>query len=111
MQIREPSEADLDALIAFFERVPESERTFFKEPVLDRPTVEGWLTAERGRRGLAFSDDGQVVGYVAVGLAPHLADPAAGIVDLHMYTFNAVDTFEAWRRAYRAKLGAAVAAA
>jgi methylenetetrahydrofolate reductase (NADPH) len=45
------------------------------------------------------------------GLAPHLADPAAGIVDLHMYTFNAVDTFETWRRAYLAKLGAAVAAA
>ena len=52
--------------IAFFERVPESERTFFKEPVLDRATVEGWLTGERGRRGLAFSDDGRVVGYVAV---------------------------------------------
>ena len=45
------------------------------------------------------------------GLAPHLADPAAGIVDLHMYTFNAVETFEVWRRAYLAKLGAAVAAA
>src|SRR4051812_1406870 len=66
MQIREPSEADLDALITFFERVPESERTFFKEPVLDRATVEGWLSGERGRRGLAFSDDGRVVGYVAV---------------------------------------------
>jgi methylenetetrahydrofolate reductase (NADPH) len=38
------------------------------------------------------------------GLAPHLADPAAGIVDLHMYTFNAVDTFEAWRRAYLGNL-------
>ncbi|HEY3162981.1 MAG TPA: hypothetical protein VGJ71_01405 [Candidatus Limnocylindrales bacterium] len=34
------------------------------------------------------------------GLAPHVADPAALIVDLHMYTFNAVDTFEAWRRSY-----------
>ena len=44
------------------------------------------------------------------GLAPHLADPTAGIVDLHMYTFNAVDTFEAWRRAYLAKLGVPVAA-
>jgi methylenetetrahydrofolate reductase (NADPH) len=44
------------------------------------------------------------------GLAPHLADPSAGIVDLHMYTFNAVDTFEEWRRAYLGKLGAAVAA-
>jgi methylenetetrahydrofolate reductase (NADPH) len=45
------------------------------------------------------------------GLAPHLADPTAGIVDLHMYTFNVVDAFESWRRAYLAKLGAAVAAA
>ena len=40
------------------------------------------------------------------GLAPHLTDPAAGIVDLHMYTFNAVDTFETWRRSYLAKLPA-----
>jgi methylenetetrahydrofolate reductase (NADPH) len=45
------------------------------------------------------------------GLAPHLADPIADIVGLHMYTFNAVETFETWRRAYLAKLGAAVAAA
>jgi methylenetetrahydrofolate reductase (NADPH) len=45
------------------------------------------------------------------GLAPHLADATAGIVDLHMYTFNAVEGFESWRRAYLAKLGAAVAAA
>jgi len=44
------------------------------------------------------------------GLAPHLADPAAGIVDLHMYTFNAVDTFEAWRRSYLANLLRAVTA-
>ena len=44
MQIREPSAQDLDALLAFFARVPESERTFFKEAVLDRATVEGWLT-------------------------------------------------------------------
>ena len=44
------------------------------------------------------------------GLAPHLADPRAGIVDLHMYTFNAVDTFEAWRRSYLAKLLRAAAA-
>ena len=77
MQIREPSQADLDALIAFFERVPESERTFFKEHVLDRATVEGWLTSDRGRRGLAF-DDGRVVGYVAVvphsGWSDHVGD-------------------------------------
>ena len=45
------------------------------------------------------------------GLAPHLADPIADIVGLHMYTFNAVETFETWRRAYLAKLGATVVAA
>ncbi len=66
MQIHEPSAADLDVLLQFFERIPESERTFFKEPVLDRATVEGWLTAERGRRGLAVDDDGRVAGYVAI---------------------------------------------
>ena len=45
------------------------------------------------------------------GIAPHAADPAAGIVDVHLYTFNAVDATEKWRRAYLANLGAAVAAA
>lgn len=44
------------------------------------------------------------------GLAPHLADPTAGIVDLHMYTFNAVDGFENWRRSYLANLLRTVAA-
>jgi L-amino acid N-acyltransferase YncA len=66
MNIRKPERDDLDALLQFFERVPESERTFLKEPVLDRDTVEAWLTGERGRRGLALADDGRVVGYVAV---------------------------------------------
>src|SRR5919112_1497508 len=31
------------------------------------------------------------------GLAPHIADPAAKIVDFHLYTFNAVDATERWR--------------
>jgi methylenetetrahydrofolate reductase (NADPH) len=44
------------------------------------------------------------------GLAPHLADPTAGIVDLHMYTFNAVDAFESWRRRYLERLHTGVAA-
>ena len=38
------------------------------------------------------------------GLAPYAADPAAGIVSLHLYTFNAVDATEAWRRDFLAKL-------
>ena len=78
MEIRNPTPDDLDALLEFFERVPESERTFFKEHVLDRATVEGWLTTDRGRRGLAFHEDGRVVGYVAVvphsGWSDHVGD-------------------------------------
>jgi methylenetetrahydrofolate reductase (NADPH) len=38
------------------------------------------------------------------GLAPVIADPASGIVDLHLYTFNAVDVTERWRQAYLDKL-------
>ncbi|HET9520386.1 MAG TPA: methylenetetrahydrofolate reductase [Candidatus Limnocylindrales bacterium] len=44
------------------------------------------------------------------GLAPHVVDPAAGIVDLHLYTFNAVKEFERWRGRYLANLRASVAA-
>ncbi len=43
------------------------------------------------------------------GLAPHILEPRAGIVDLHMYTFNAVEAFEDWRRAYLAALEARAA--
>jgi L-amino acid N-acyltransferase YncA len=63
--IRPPTADDLDALMEFFARVPEGERAFFKEQVLDRPTVERWLTEDSGRRGIAV-EDGQVAGYVAV---------------------------------------------
>ena len=34
------------------------------------------------------------------GLVPHIANPTMGIVDLHLYTFNAVDVTERWRTAY-----------
>ena len=65
MEVRAPRPDDLDALLAFFAAVPEDERTFFKEEVLDRATIEGWLGEERGRRGIAC-EDGAVAGYVAV---------------------------------------------
>ena len=38
------------------------------------------------------------------GLAPLVAEPANGIVDLHLYTFNAVDMTERWRTAYLERL-------
>jgi methylenetetrahydrofolate reductase (NADPH) len=43
------------------------------------------------------------------GVAPAIADPAAGIADLHLYTFNAVDLTERWRKAYLERLGALAA--
>jgi methylenetetrahydrofolate reductase (NADPH) len=44
------------------------------------------------------------------GIAPHAADPAARIVDIHLYTFNAVDVTERWRTEYLTRLRAGVAA-
>ena len=44
------------------------------------------------------------------GLAASIADPAAGIADLHLYTFNAVDLTERWRTAYLERLGVPAAA-
>ncbi len=38
-------------------------------------------------------------------LAPLIADPAAGVVDLHVYTFNQVPSTETWRREYLVALG------
>ena len=73
MELRAPAVGDLDALMTFFGRVPESERTFFKEPVLDRATVENWLSSDRGRRGIAV-EDGHVAGYVAVVPLPGWSD-------------------------------------
>ena len=39
-------------------------------------------------------------------LAPLLADPEARVTGFHLYTFNAVEATEAWRRSMLAKLGA-----
>jgi L-amino acid N-acyltransferase YncA len=73
MDIRPPRPDDLDPLLAFFARIPDAERTFFKEPVLDRAAVEGWLAGGPGRRGLACAA-GDVAGYVAVVPLPGWSD-------------------------------------
>jgi methylenetetrahydrofolate reductase (NADPH) len=44
------------------------------------------------------------------GLAPVVADPANGIVDIHLYTFNAVDVTERWRSEYLDRLRVSAAA-
>jgi methylenetetrahydrofolate reductase (NADPH) len=38
------------------------------------------------------------------GLASSIADPAADIRGLHLYTFNQVETTEEWRRRYLGRL-------
>ena len=40
------------------------------------------------------------------GLAQTVADPTAGIDGLHLYTFNAVEATEGWRRTYLERLTA-----
>lgn len=63
-------EADTATVTDFFARVPEGDRTFFKEDVLDRDAVADWVRSERGRRWVAtdVGDEGadRVLGYVAV---------------------------------------------
>ena len=70
MNLRPPTPEDTGALLAFFLRVPDGERTFFKERAVDRETVEAWVHAP-GRRAIAIDGDA-VVGHVAVVPLPGL---------------------------------------
>ena len=56
---------DVDDVWAFFQRVPEGDRTFVKEPVTELGTVRAWVDEARALRSVARLD-GDVVGYVAV---------------------------------------------
>ena len=51
---------------AFFERIPEGDRTFFKEDVLDADAITSWAGDQSNQRLVAVEDDGTVVGYVAI---------------------------------------------
>lgn len=64
MQIRSLEWRDREALEAFVQRIPEGDRTFFKEPVDGDRAVVAWLNAG-GARWLAATDE-EVLGYVAV---------------------------------------------
>jgi L-amino acid N-acyltransferase YncA len=73
--VRAPTPEDTDALLAFFLRVPDGERSFFKEQSVDRETVAAWLAPDaRGRRAVAVDDTGEVVGQVAVVPLPGWSD-------------------------------------
>ncbi len=53
------------------------------------------------RSGGFYKPDG-----LLASLAPLIADPAAGVHGIHLYTFNAVELTEAWRRTYLEGLAA-----
>ncbi|HLJ02124.1 MAG TPA: GNAT family N-acetyltransferase [Solirubrobacteraceae bacterium] len=64
MEIRAVRPGDAAALAAFLRRIPEGDRTFFKEDVEDPGVVAGWVQDGEGR-WLATVQDA-VVGYVSV---------------------------------------------
>lgn len=64
MEIRTIEPRDRAALAAFIERIPDGDRTFFKEDVADPTTVDRWMRLDASRS--VAVDDGDVVGYVAV---------------------------------------------
>jgi ribosomal protein S18 acetylase RimI-like enzyme len=64
MEIRPLESQDRDALEDFLRRMPEGDRTFFKEPAEDQAVVDSWVQDPLGR-WLAL-DRGAVLGYVAV---------------------------------------------
>jgi ribosomal protein S18 acetylase RimI-like enzyme len=64
MDIRPIEAGDSPALSRFFERIPESDRTFLKEDVGDPRVLEEWVQPDTGRT-IAVDGD-QVVGALAV---------------------------------------------
>jgi L-amino acid N-acyltransferase YncA len=63
-----------DALLRFFEALPEGDRTFIKEEVTDPETVRSWASGpSAGGRWIA-EEDGEVTGYVAVRPLPGWSD-------------------------------------
>jgi ribosomal protein S18 acetylase RimI-like enzyme len=64
MDIRPIEAGDSPALSDFFERIPESDRTFLKEDVGDPRVLADWVQPDTGRT--IAVDDGQVVGALAV---------------------------------------------
>src|SRR5215203_2018833 len=65
IEIEDFSTTDVDDVWAFFQRVPEGDRTFAKEPVTELEAVRAWDEDPRAMRSIARIG-GNVVGYVAV---------------------------------------------
>jgi L-amino acid N-acyltransferase YncA len=64
MEIRRLKTGDEVALMRFVSRIPEGDRTFFKENVLDAEVVAGWF--EHGEARSLAVEDGEILGTVTV---------------------------------------------
>lgn len=64
MEIRPLERRDQVALREFLRRIPEGDRTFFKEPVDHDAVLASWFAGD-GARWLALAD-GEMLGYVAI---------------------------------------------
>jgi L-amino acid N-acyltransferase YncA len=64
MEIRPIQTNDRDAMERFLRRIPEGDRTFFKENVDDPEVVDAWVRPGAARSVAVDADD--VIGYVAV---------------------------------------------
>ncbi len=74
MAVEELRAEQCDALLRFFEGLPEGDLTFIKEEVTDPGTVRSWAGGEgAGGRWVAVAD-GEVTGYVAVRPLPGWSD-------------------------------------
>lgn len=65
MEIRPIEPRDAKGLRSFFDRIPEGDRTFFKEDVHAADIVPAWVEDTRAKRSVAVGD-GEIVGCVAV---------------------------------------------
>jgi len=85
MQIRQLEFGDRDALARFLERVPESDRTFFKEDVVDPAVIDGWM--QPGPARTIAIDDGEVVGWLSVvplhGWSSHVGEVRLIVDPMH----------------------------
>jgi L-amino acid N-acyltransferase YncA len=77
VDIRPITVTEADALRSFFRRVPEGDRTFFREDVLAPGVIDGWLADTSNHRYLTWAD-GDIAGYLAiipsVGWSSHVAE-------------------------------------
>ena len=86
VEIRAVERDDADALRRFFAHVPEGDRTFFREDVLEPGVIERWL-GDRDQRRLIAIVDGDIGGHVAVlrgvGWSRHVAELRLVIAPAH----------------------------